>query len=823
MKPSILPAWLAALTLHTAAAESPLTPDQALASFRLEPGLRIELVASEPTVVDPVALAFDELGRMFVAENRGYPTGPGEGQPPAGIIALLEDTDGDGRFEKRTVFADGLTFPNGVLPWKGGLFVTCAPDVFYLKDTDGDGRADVRRVVLTGFDAGNTSQLRVSHPTFGPDNWIYLTSGLTGGKIVSPDHPDRAPVTIRSDSRFRPDTLEFEAVDGRAQFGQTFDDLGRRFICMNRVQVQHVVLPSRYLRRNPYLAFSETVENCPEAKSLVASALRTPNAATRIYPISQNITTADSHAGTFTAACGVLIYQGTALPDECYGQAFSCDPTGNLVHRDKLVPAGATFIAERTQEKIEFLASTDDWFRPVFLANGPDGALCVCDMYRKTIEHPQYLPEEIRKRTDFSSGRDRGRIYRVVGEKQRGVNRQPKAIGRGAAINLARLDGKELCEALAHSNGWHRETAQRLIVERKDPAVAAILRGAIADGQSPMAQSAAARVRALHTLDALGALEDESILRGLRDEHPGVRELALQFAEPRLAKSTELFQRALALADDPDARVRFQCALTLGAMAEARVVPALAKIALRDASDRWTRAAVLSSIHTQDGESQIDRFLELVLHSPLSSNEGTLSFLEELGRLRGASSATGLAQTLIAILPAGDDVAFEAQLALLAGLAEGRRSRGGSESGGPIFKALLASNAGSDQTVQMRFDKLCRTAVAVVTSETQPVAARVAAARLLGQADYAPAGEALLKLVDPRAPAAVQTGAVRALGQMADPALGLALLSSERWQFYTPPLRDAVLAAVLSQPRQLPALLTALETEVLPKSILTPA
>jgi len=157
--------------------DSPLTPEQALAAFRLEPGLRIELVAAEPLVVSPVALAFDARGRMFVAENRGYPTGPGD----AGQIVMLEDTDGDGRCDRRTVFADGLTYPNGLLPWRDGLIVTCAPDVLFLQDTDGDDRADRRDTLFTGFTTTGSTQLRASHPLLGLDNWIYVTGGLTGG------------------------------------------------------------------------------------------------------------------------------------------------------------------------------------------------------------------------------------------------------------------------------------------------------------------------------------------------------------------------------------------------------------------------------------------------------------------------------------------------------------------------------------------------------------------------------------------------------------------------------------------------------------------
>src|SRR5687768_15032497 len=199
---------------------------------------------------------------MFVVENRGYP-GPLEGAsvqpPPEGVIARLEDVDGDGRFDTRTDFATGLGYPNGVLPWDGGVFVTSAPDLLYLKDTTGDGIADERRVVLTGFDATRTAQIRVSHPTLGIDNWVYLTSGLTGGRVTVPDRPDRAPVTFgQTDSRFNPFTLAFELVGGQGQYGQTFDDYGRRFTCSNRRPVMHAVLERRDLERNPHLAFSET-------------------------------------------------------------------------------------------------------------------------------------------------------------------------------------------------------------------------------------------------------------------------------------------------------------------------------------------------------------------------------------------------------------------------------------------------------------------------------------------------------------------------------------------------------------------------------------
>src|SRR5882762_603296 len=413
--PAALLTWLLiASSAH--AIDGPLTPEESLKYLRTEPGLKIELVAAEPLVVDPVAVAWDEAGRMFVVEDRGYPVGPDKGKPPVGQVVMLEDTNGDGKYDKRTVYADGLTFPNGVMCWNGGVYVTCAPYLYYFKDTDGDGKADVKQIIFKGFQDLSTTQLRVSHPALNIDNWVYLTSGLTAAKVTSPAHTNRLAVFLnRVDGRFRPGTDDIEETAGTAQFGQTFDSFGRKFICSNRNHIQHVLMQIAYLKRNPNLSFGQQVEDIPDHE-----------AASRVYPLSANITTAAFHTGYFTSACGLMIYQGTGLPEDYRGNSFTCEPAGNLVHRDVLSPNGVTFIAKRAYPTNEFLASPDNWFRAVNLANGPDGALYVCDMYRKTIEHPDYLPEATRKVTDFESGKTMGRIYRVVAGEQSRVQ-SPKS------------------------------------------------------------------------------------------------------------------------------------------------------------------------------------------------------------------------------------------------------------------------------------------------------------------------------------------------------------------------------------------------------------
>ena len=522
----------------------------ALDSFQLEEGLRIELMAAEPLVIDPVALAFDEDRRMYVVEDRGYPD-PAEGGAPTqvGRIARLEDTDGDGRYDHRTEFATGFTYPNGVLPWRGGVFVTCAPDIFYLKDTDGDGIADVRKVVLTGFNDTKTAQIRMSYPILGLDGWVYVTGGLNGGDVTSPEHPDRPAVSYTSaDGRFHPETLEFEVTGGKSQFGLTFDAYGRRFGCSNRHPMQQIVLEPWYLRRNPHLSFTETIEDVSKVE-----------AEATVFPISDATTSADfiptligrSHAGTFTSACGLLVFDGTALTPAHQGNVFICEPAQNLVQRQIVHPEGVSFRSDLPYEGREFLASTDTWFNPVFLHHGPEGGLYLADMHRKVIDHPSYVPEEVRGTLDFESGKRDGRIYRIVREDFRDDAADASVVG--ASASTAQLVG-----ALESPQEWVRATAYRLLLERADGAAVPLLTHCAAEAPWPES-----RVRALWLLHSLGALEVATVQGALSDQESGVREQAVLLASELCEAHPALVAVVASAATDEAARVRFNSALAL--------------------------------------------------------------------------------------------------------------------------------------------------------------------------------------------------------------------------------------------------------------------
>ncbi|MCS6976872.1 MAG: HEAT repeat domain-containing protein [Gemmatales bacterium] len=631
------------------------TPTQILGDFRIAPGLRLELAACEPQVQSPVAMAFDEAGRLWVVEMPDYPNGPPPGQQPEGRIRILTDRDGDGFYEQASTFAEGLLFANGVLPWKGGVIVTAAPHILYLKDSDGDGKADLRDVLFEGF-ATQNPQLRVSFPLLGPDGWVYVVNGLRGGLVRRAGRNEATPVNLSGmDFRFDPlDPDRHEAISGMGQFGQTFDDWGNRFVCDNNHHLRHIVLEARYLRRNPFLAVPSVVQDTCELEPGPLSS------GVRLYPISKNWTTSNLHAGRFTAACGVFIYRGDLLGDRYRDSAFTCDPTGNLVHQEILRPHGATFRSRPASEGVEFLAHPSDWFRPVFLTSGPDGAMYVVDMCRAVIEHPEFMPEELKNRPDLLWGKDKGRIWRIVPADRA----TPRPI-----VGFDRMAVKDVVPLLEHANAWHRETAFRLLLERQDAEAIPLLVRIVEQSPSPMARALAASLVQRMAPDH----PQRPWLRLLGEEHPRLRQIGVRMLGEADLAQPMVVERLAKLAEDPDPAVRFQVALALGDIRghDELVVAALARIGRTSAEDSWARLAIASSA------SQHAPKLVAALLQGDQRRSGSLTYLiGELATLIGASRETaGLIESLQAFL-ALPDADLSLKLSGIHALATGLERRG---------------------------------------------------------------------------------------------------------------------------------------------------
>lgn len=776
----------------------PLSPAEALHSFKIHDGFALEAIATEPLVTDPVSVCYDEDGRLYVVEMRGYPYPENS---PTGGVRRLEDFDGDGKFDRSTLFVDGLSWPTGVVPYDGGVFISVVPDILYAKDTDGDGKADVKKVMFTGFAFQNVQGL-VNGLLWGPDGWIYGVSSSNGGAIKNLSKPDAKPVSIRGrDFRFKPDGSAFEAISGGGQFGHGFDDWGHRFTCSNSNHIRQIVLPSQYLERNPALSgvpvINDIAAEGPASPVFRISAaepwriVRTRQRAAdpeyrKRLPPTELVAT-----GFFTSATGVTIYRGDAFPPEYRGNAFIGDVGGNLVHRKTLSKNGAEFLATRADRNVEFLTSPDNWFRPVNFTNTPDGTLLILDMYRETIEHPLSIPEPIKKHLDLTSGKDKGRLYNLV----------PTSGHRHRVPKLSGVKTVDLVPLLADPASWWRETAQRLLIERNDKTALDPLTKLAADRPTALG-----RVHALWTLQALGGLKDEGLVGALKDGDPNVREQAAKLAEGHLGNDSPVIAPLLALADDADAMVRFQTALTLGDLSgrDPRAIAALASIAVKDSGDRWTRAAVLCSAPGKSA-ALLDR---LASRHPgfFAKPEGRL-FLNDLTTLVGAENDPSALRTVLARFAQADaDPALTRAVVL--GLGRGLQRSGGSlrnALNGPIGAALAPVFERAEATAK----------------GDGAASSRVDAIRLLSLGPVERALAVIPDRLDAREPTAVQLAAIQTLADLADRRVGPAILG--HWKNLSPSVRREAVEALFARPERVSALLDAIESKAVAPLDLDPA
>lgn len=766
---------------------APHEPADAMKTFQVLEGFRLEQVAAEPLVASPVAIDFDADSRMYVVEMRDYSE---QDKDNLGRVRLVEDIDGDGKFDKATIFAEGLSWPTAITCYEGGVFVGAAPDIYYLKDTNGDGKADEKRLVFTGFSRGNVQGMLNSF-RWGPDNRIHGTASTGGGEITRPDDPGFKRLALSGrDFSFDPKKLDLRPESGGAQHGMSFDDWGRKFACSNSDHIQLIMFEDRYVARNPLVSApgarvsiaadgpqAEVFRISPvEAWRILRTRLRVTGAATG--PVEGG----GRAGGYFTGATGTTIYRGDAFPAEYVGQSFTGDVGSNIVHRKILKPNGVGLIANRADEKREFVASTDNWFRPAQYANAPDGTLYIIDVYREVIEHPASLPPEIKQHLDLTSGRDRGRIYRVVPEGFK----QPKL------PKLIKASTAELVEALASTNGWTRDAASRVLYERQDKKAIEPLRKLAADGEVPQA-----RMQALYALAGLDALTAADLLGRLEDKDARVREHAVRLSETLANKNSKLREKLLAMAGDDDLRVRYQLAFSLGEVKDPQVATALAKILKHDAGDSWVRLAVFSSLAKGAGSV----FGDLAADKAWRKTPEGRDVLHELARYIGRqNNRDELAPVLSTLetLPA-DDIATSA--AIVRGLGEGMARQKGT------FEAKLAAIA-SDKAVEILRGMLA-TARTTAADEARPAGDRVEAIRLLALDSFDQCGEVLAELVSNRQPQAIQSAALVTLGGFAEPSVAETILAA--WPSLSPRLRAEATEVLFTREERLVALLTAAE------------
>jgi len=385
-----------------------LSPEESLKQIQLDGPYEAQIVATEPFVLDPVEVTWDEKGRMFVADMRDYPLGPpNPGDPWLSRIQLLSDEDGDGRMDKAVTFADHMDNVQGLLPYNGGLIATTRSQILFLKDTNGDGKADEIKPLIKGFNPRH-SQLQVSAPRWGLDGCVHFNNGLDAKEIYPADKPADVVNVPSANFKWDPKTGKITPTGGKGQYGGAFDDFGHHFYCSNRNPLMFTVMPYEAMMRNPHAGITQNYEDIAPA-----------GAETRVFPLKITHTTADAHAGTNTACSGLGVYRGQLMP-ELKNNVFVPDPTGQLITRYKVEPNGASLKATRVGERTEFFRSSDEWSRPVNFTTGPDGAIYVCDIYRRWIDHARFFPEEFVKTHDMRQGENEGRIWRIVpkGTKQ---------------------------------------------------------------------------------------------------------------------------------------------------------------------------------------------------------------------------------------------------------------------------------------------------------------------------------------------------------------------------------------------------------------------
>lgn len=758
----------------------PLSPRRALSSLRTSRGMRAELVAAEPHIESPVAIAFGASGELWVAEMWDYPQGDSskpadsaaanEGNAAApgisGRVRCVRDRDDDGSYESSTVFLQGIPFPTGVTPWRDGVLVCAAPDILFAKDADGDGKAEIVETLFTGF-ATHNFQARVNSLEYGLDGWLYGSCGLFGGQIRSIKTGEVIALGQR-DFRCNPDTGAFEPATGSTQQGRVRNDWGDWFGCNNSLMLMHYPLEDRYLRRNPLVAPERTVV------PIVAE----PG---RLFSMSSQVLFALSGPpNNPTAACGLGIYRDDLLGSSLTGNAFTCEPVNNLVHRQILTPHGATFQSRRAEDEQDrdFLASTDPWFRPVQVRTGTDGALWVVDMYRFVIEHPIWIPPDTLSRLDTRAGADMGRIYRIVPDGKP-LRRMP---------DLTKMSGEQLADAMRSANGTQRDLVQQQILWKQDRATIPTLTALCKNDERP-----GVRVQALATLACLNAVTEEVITACLKDSHPQVRRAAVASSELLPTQPESVTKELVTLAHDPANTVRQQVLYTAGELPAQDSAQVLEACLEEPLADGFMKAAFESSLNANNVAalaSHTDAPTRQQLTAWIASLTSPAEMLREFEKIADLSAVQPTPETL----------------RQLEQFVRGWKKRADADS------VSLTSIHGS-------LSKAADTLQRLASDENKDVDTRMLAVRLLGvfptvQKSQGDMAETLQSLLSARTPPALQQAAVRALASRHSGSSTADQLLSD-WPSRPPALRRAIVAVLLERGEWTKILLERIQSGIL--------
>ncbi len=759
---------------HKTSSPKPAPPYPAPASdrFRIKPGFRLELAASDPLVFNPLAMAFDENGRLFVIESRDSL----EGTP--GRIRLLEDSEGTGSFDISTLYAENLSHPSAIVCYGGGVFVAAGSEILYLKDTKGDGAADVRRVVFTSF--GNSDNkvagvISFTSLAWGLDNRIHVGTAGKGGDAISGSEPRSSVVLSAGNFSFDPRSFQLFDEGGSAQSGMCFDGEGRCFVCATNRPIELVMGNARYAWRDP---------NIPVGGSLLD--LTAGNPARLIFPLRAG---AASRAYGFGSASGLTIYRGSAFPAGYSGDAFVADSAAGVVHRMKLRENGLQMSAERPVDEAgtEFLACADPSFQPVQVVNGPDGTLYIAD---RAVTYIVATGVTGRSTIPSVPGMDRGRIYHLV----------PAVFNSMSPPQLSRMQTRGLVNLLRSPNGWHCDTAARLLYERQDKSAVQPLNDLLNDAGAPPL----ARVRALYALAGERALFEAQVIRALNDPDARVREHAVRLAEGFLngggQASQMLWPQISRMAGDPSIRVRLQVALSLGAIHNEGRVQALTEILERDPADRWVQSAVLNSV----GSGVPEMFAALAGDARFRNSETGRECLRQLLLMGGAKNQAGDTESLLRTLAGVPEasLAFELANALDEGLQMGRSSLAAADTEG-ILRPLYAL------------------ALDVVFHSDPNTSLSVEAVRCLGASSYETVGGRLFDLLSLPQDEALQKSVINTLGRFNDPQIGFLL--EQRYGLFRANARAEAIVVMLARPQNFGGLVEGLEKNIISRDDLSTA